>query len=57
MIREKLKKAENLLKNFKLPISIKNFDKFKFSASKVLEKLYTDKKVRNGKLTLLFVIR
>ena len=51
--KREVKKAENLLKNFKLPISIKNFDKFKFSASKVLEKLYTDKKVRNGKLTFI----
>ena len=51
--KKEVKKAENLLKNFKLPISIKNFDKFKFSASKVLEKLYTDKKVRNGKLTFI----
>ena len=48
-----VKKVENLLLKFKLPISIKNYKKVNLKANEIFKKLYSDKKVRNGKLTFV----
>ena len=46
-------KVENLVKKYKLPISLSNVKDLKFTPNKILKKLYLDKKVANGKLTFI----
>ncbi len=50
-------KVENLVKKFKLPISVRKHLKIKLNYKKMFEKLYSDKKVKNGKLTFVLPIR
>ena len=48
-----VEKVENLLLKFKLPISIKNYKKFNLKTTSIFKKLYSDKKVKNGKLSFV----
>ena len=48
-----VKKVEDLLLKFKLPISINNYKKLNLKANEVFKQLYSDKKVINGKLTFV----
>ena len=47
------KKVENLISKYKLPQSINQIKTVKFKSKKIFKKLFSDKKVKDGKLTFI----